>query len=79
MSVTASAWQTPSMADEYPAPDALRDLPVSPRPAGYVTTHDGDALDRLVVARAAGWPDPEAVFGDVADAIATTSSPAALT
>jgi hypothetical protein len=67
------------MTNDAPDLSALRALPVSPRPAGYVTTLNGDALDRLVVARAAGWPDPEAVLGDFADAIANGSSPAALT
>ena len=64
------ARQVPSMTDEPPDLSALRDLPVSPRPVGYVATQDGDALARVVVAQAAGWPDLEAVIGDVEKAMA---------
>lgn len=70
------ARQVPSMTDEPPDLSALRDLPVSPRPVGYVATQDGDALARVVVAQAAGWPDLEAVIGDVEKAMADDPSPA---
>ena len=57
------------MTDDAPDLSALRARPVSPRPAGYVTTRDGDALDRLVVARAAGWPDVPAALSDAEEAL----------
>ncbi|MCJ2088549.1 hypothetical protein MKK88_21580 [Methylobacterium sp. E-005] len=67
------------MDDDASNLGALRDLFISPRPAGYVATRDGDALDRLVAAQAAGWPDPVAAAGDVAGTIADNSSPAVST
>ena len=67
------------MNDDASKLGSLRNLFIIPRPAGYVATQDGDALDRLVAAQAVGWLEPVAAAGDVAGAIAESSSPAVST